>query len=187
MAFIGGAPAPNGERAPAKVTKRDVARAFGVKGEAKAELKLILKDLQAEGAVARGRKALTVQGRLPSLVVADIVERDRDGELIARPAEWSGEAPAPRIVVRRPRAKRERAPAPGLGARVLMRVEFDAAAGETAPAYSGRVIKILDKLKARAFAVYRAAADGSGRALPVEKRGAAREYFVPRGHGRRGA
>jgi len=90
MAFIGGAPAPNGERAPARVTKRDVARAFGVKGEAKAELKLILKDLQAEGAVARGRKALTVQGRLPSLVVADIVERDRDGELIARPAEWSG-------------------------------------------------------------------------------------------------
>ena len=91
MAFIGGAPAPNGERAPARVTKRDVARAFGVKGEAKAELKLILKDLQAEGAVARGRKALTVQGRLPSLVVADIAERDRDGELIARPAEWSGE------------------------------------------------------------------------------------------------
>jgi ribonuclease R len=179
MAFIGGASAPNGERAPARVTKREIARAFGVKGEAKAELKLILKDLQAEGAVARGRKALTVQGRLPSLVVADIAERDRDGELIARPAEWSGEGPAPRIVVHRPRAKRERAPAPGLGARVLMRVEFDAAAGESAPAYSGRVIKILDKLKARAFAVYRAATDGSGRALPVEKRGAAREYFVP--------
>ncbi len=179
MAFIGGASAPNGERAPARVTKREIARAFGVKGEAKAELKLILKDLQAEGAVARGRKALTVQGRLPSLVVADIAERDRDGELIARPAEWSGQRPAPRIVVHRPRAKRERAPAPGLGARVLMRVEFDAAAGESAPAYSGRVIKILDKLKARAFAVYRAATDGSGRALPVEKRGAAREYFVP--------
>src|SRR6202161_3317084 len=75
MAFIGGASAPNGERPPARVTKREIARAFGVKGEAKAELKLILKDLQAEGAVARGRKALTVQGRLPSLVVADIVER----------------------------------------------------------------------------------------------------------------
>ena len=178
MAFLGGAPAPNGERAPARVTKRDIARAFGVKGEAKAELKLLLKDLQAEGAVARGRKALTVQGRLPSIVVADIVERDRDGEMIARPADWSGETPAPRILVRRSRSKREGAPAPGLGARALMRVEFDAGAREGAPAYSGRAIKILDKLKARAFAVYRAAADGSGRALPVEKRGA-REYFVP--------
>ena len=181
MAFIGGAPAPNGERAPARVTKRDIARAFGVKGEAKAELKLIIKDLQAEGAVARGRKALTVQGRLPSLVVADIAELVRDGELIAKPVEWSGEGLAPRILVRRSRLKRDRGSTPGLGARVLMRVEFDADAGPKAPAYSGRVVKILDKMKARTFAVYRAAADGSGRALPVEKRAAGHEYLVPPG------
>jgi ribonuclease R len=181
IAFIGGAPAPNGEKAPARVTKRDIARAFGVKGEAKAELKLLIKDLQAEGAVARGRKALTVEGRLPSLVVADIFERDRDGELIAKPVEWSDDGPAPRILVRRSRAKRDRAPAPGLGARVLMRVEFDPNADSRAPAYSGRVVKILDKLKARSFAVYRAVADGSGRALPVEKRAAGREFVVPAG------
>jgi ribonuclease R len=181
MAFIGGAAAPNGERAPARVTKRDIARAFGVKGEAKAELKLIIKDLQAEGAVARGRKALTVQGRLPSLVVADIAEVDRDGELIAKPVEWSGDGPAPRILVRRSRLKRDRGSTPGLGARVLMRVEFDANAGQKAPAYSGRVIKILDKMKARAFAVYRVAADGSGRALPVDKKAAGREFVVPHG------
>ena len=179
IAFIGGAPAPNGERAPARVTKRDIARAFGVKGEAKAELKLLIKDLQAEGAVARGRKALTVQGRLPSLVVADIAERDRDGELIARPAEWSEEGPAPRILVRRSRGKRERAPAPG-----PRRARADAGRvrrrrRREAPAYSGRVVKILDKLKARAFAVYRAADDGSGRALPVEKRGGGARNFVP--------
>jgi ribonuclease R len=181
IAFIGGAPAPNGEKAPARVTKRDIARAFGVKGEAKAELKLLIKDLQAEGAVARGRKALTVEGRLPSLVVADIFERDRDGELIAKPMEWSDDGPAPRILVRRSRAKRDRAPAPGLGARVLMRVEFDPNADSRAPPYSGRVVKILDKLKARSFAVYRVVADGSGRALPVEKRAAGREFVVPAG------
>jgi ribonuclease R len=181
MAFLKGGPAPNGERAPGRVTKRDIARAFGVKGEAKAELKLLIKDLQSDGAIGRDRGALQVQGRLPTLVVADVAELGRDGELIAKPVEWSEDGPSPRILVRRPRAKRDGAPAPGLGARVLMRVELDAGAGGTAPAYSGRVIKILDKIKARAFAVYRAAADGSGRALPVEKRGAAREYFVPAG------
>ena len=181
MAFLKGAPAPNGEQAPARVTKRDIARAFGVKGEAKAELKLLIKDLQSEGAIGRDRGALQVQGRLPTLVVADVAELGRDGELIAKPAEWSEDGPSPRILVRRSRLKRDGAPAPGLGARVLMRVELDADAGPTAPAYSGRVIKILDKIKARAFAVYRAAADGSGRALPVEKRGAAREYLVPAG------
>src|ERR1700677_3538294 len=181
IAYIGGAPAPNGERAPARVTKRDIARAFGVKGDAKAELKLLIKDLQAEGAVAHGRKALSIEGRLPSLVVADIAEKDRYGELIAKPVEWTGEEPAPRILVHRPRVKRDRAPAPGVGARVLMRVEFDPNAGSKAPAYSGRVVKILDKMKARTFAVYRSVADGSGRASPVEKRAAGREYVIPAG------
>ena len=62
-----------------------------------------------------------------------------------------------------------------------MRVEFDPDARLKAPAYSGRVVKILDKVKARTFAVFRVAADGSGRALPVEKRAAGREYIVPVG------
>src|SRR5580700_3750246 len=181
IAYIAGCPAPNGEKPPARVTKRDIARAFGVKGEAKAELKVLIKDLQAEGTVARGRKALSVQGRLPSLVVADIARRDRDGELVAKPAEWSEDGPAPLILVRRSRARRDNAPAPGPGALVLMRVEFDPDAAGKEPAYSGRVVKILDKLKARLFAVFRKAEDGSGRALPVEKRSAGREFRVPAG------
>ena len=93
MAFLKGAPAPNGEKAPARATKRDIARAFGVKGEAKAELKLLIKDLQSDGAIARDRGALQVQGRLPTLVVADVAELSRDGELIAKPAEWSEDGP----------------------------------------------------------------------------------------------
>ena len=60
-----------------------------------------------------------------------------------------------------------------------MRVEFNAEASGKEPAYSGRVIKILDKFKARVYAVFRKAADGSGRALPVEKRSAGRDFFVP--------
>jgi ribonuclease R len=177
IAFIGGQASPNGEKPPARVTKRDIARAFGVRGEAKAGLKLLIEDLEAEGVIGRERKALQIQGRLPSLVVADIAERGRDGELVARPGDWNGDGPPPRILVRRPRGKRDAAPPPGLGARVLLRVEFDAGAEGSEPAYSGRVIKILDKAKARLIAVFRRAADGSGRALPVEKR-AAREFFV---------
>ena len=178
IAYIGGAPAPNGERAPARVTRRDIARAFGVKGDAKAELKLLLKDLQEEGAIARGRGALRPQGRLPSIVVAEIVSRDRSGELIAKPAEWDEEQP-PRIRVGRARSKREKAPEPKLGARVLMRVEFDPEASAKGPAYTGRVIKVLAKAEARTFAVFRKASDSSGRALPVDKRDLGREFLVP--------
>jgi len=181
LAYISGEAAPNGAKAPARITKREIARAFGVAGDDRAALKLLIKDLEADGAVTRGRKTLSRQGRLPAMAVAEIVERDRDGELIARPIDWSEPREAPRILVRRPKLRREGAPAPGLGARVLMRVDYDAAAGLNEPAYSGRVVKILEKTRLRALGVYRALENGGGRALPVEKRGAPREIFIPQG------
>ena len=181
LAFLSGQAAPNGAKPAPRVTKRGVARAFGVKGEDKGALKALLKDLEAEGAVTRGRKVLARQGVLPAMVVAEIVERDRDGELIARPVEWDGPGEAPRILVRRPRLRRESAPAPGVGARALMRVELDPDAGPRDPAYSGRVVKLIERARGRVLGVYRELDTGAGRALPVEKRGAAREIFIPKG------
>ena len=181
LAYVGGEAAPDGRTPPARVTKREIARAFGVNGAEKAELKMLIKNLEADGAIKRGRKTLRRQGRLPALVLADIVERDRDGELIAKPVEWDEAGEAPRILVRRARDKREGGLAPGLFARVLLRVEFDAEAAAQDPAYSGRVVKIVDKATARMLGVYRELEGGGGRALPVEKRGAAREIFVPAG------
>jgi ribonuclease R len=179
LAFIAGEQAPDGAKTPSRIGKREIARAFGVKGDAKAELKAMLKDLQVEGAIQRGRKSFHKQGRLPAMVVADVVARDRDGEMIARPAEWSEDGEPPRILVSRPRSKNERGPAPGVGARVLMRVAFLADAGPREPSYSGRVVKILDKAKARVLGVYRPLESG-GRASPVDKR-AREEFFIPPG------
>jgi ribonuclease R len=182
LAFLSGARAPNGVKPPARVTKRDVARAFGVRGDKKTELKMLIKDLEVDGAITRGRKVLQRQGRLPAMVVADIFERDRDGDLIARPAEWREAGDPPRIRVRVPRLKREKTPAPGMGARVLLRIDFDAEAEGRAPAYSGRVVKILDKARARALGVYRELEKGGGgRVLPIEKRGGGKEIFIPNG------
>jgi ribonuclease R len=181
VAFLSGAPAPNGARAPPRVTKRDVARAFGVKGADKSRLKSLLGDLENDGAITRGRKVLRARGRLPAMLVADIVERDRDGELIARPSEWSEPGEPPRIRVRDPRSKRDKAPAPGLGARVLLRIDADADSRGEASAYSARVLKILDKARARALGVYRKLDNGAGRVLAIEKKASGREIFVPGG------
>jgi ribonuclease R len=181
LAFLSGAPAAGGVKLPARVTKRDVARAFGVKGEAKTELKLLIKDLEADDAITRGRKVLQRQGRLPAMVVADIIEKDRDGEMIARPADWSEAGDPPRVRVRMSKHKRERGPAPGMGARVLLRIDFDAEAEGRTYAYSGRVVKIIDPAKPRALGVYRQLENGAGRVLPIEKRGAALEIFIPNG------
>jgi ribonuclease R len=181
LAYIGGQATPDGRKPPPRITKRQIARAFNVQSDDKAQLKLLIKDLEADGAVKRGRKTLHRQGRLPALVLADIVERDRDGELIAKPVEWTEDGPAPRILIHRSRGKREGGLAPGLGARVLARVEFDPDAAPNEAAYGGRVVKILDKAKARMLGVYRELEGGGGRALPVDKRGAPREIFVPAG------
>ena len=90
IAFIGGEAAPNGEQA---ARPRDQARhrpRLRRQGRRESRTETLIKDLQNEGAIARGRKALT-PGRLPAIVVADIAERDRDGELVARPVEWNGD------------------------------------------------------------------------------------------------
>ncbi|MGD1037234.1 MAG: RNB domain-containing ribonuclease, partial [Roseiarcus sp.] len=183
LAFIAGEAAPSGEKPSARIGKREIARAFGVKGEGKTALKLLIKDLEADGSITRGRKTLSRQGRLPAMVVAEIVARDRDGELVARPVDWSEAGEPPRILVRRAKIKREGAFAPALGARVLMRVEFDAEAGPKEPAYGGRVVKILDKARERALGVYRELENGAGRVSPIEKGGGAREVFIPQGLG----
>ena len=54
VAFIASGGAVAGGMAK-RVTKRDVARAFNVKGEDKGALKALLKSLETEGAIVRGR------------------------------------------------------------------------------------------------------------------------------------
>ena len=129
---------------------------------------------------ARPQGPRRAKARLPAMVVAEIVERDRDGELIARPVEWGGPGEAPRILVRRPRLRRESAPAPGIGARALMRVELDPEAGPRDPAYGGRVVKLLDaRARARARRLSRARERRRPRAAGREARRGARDLHSP--------
>jgi ribonuclease R len=172
LAFLSGEASPTGVKPSPRVTKREIARAFRVKGPDKGELKTLLRDLESDGAVKRGRKVLSRQGRLPAMVVADILERGPDGGFVATPAEDDANA---RILIRPPRVKRDRAPTPTLGARALLRVNYD----EDSGTYTGRVVKILDKAAGRPLGVYRKLQTGGGRVHPIEKRAAGRDYFVP--------
>ncbi|MFE1602703.1 ribonuclease R [Methylobacterium sp. ID0610] len=163
-----------------KVGKREIAKAFGLKGADKLELKRLLAELKDEGAVEKDRSGLRKAGRLPPVLVADIDSRDRDGELLARPAQWDAEAgPAPKILVMVPRGRRSGAlPAPGIGDRALLRVEPDR---EAPGRYIGRVVKLIGRNKAEVLGIYRALEKGGGRILPVDKRAQGREIAIPPG------
>lgn len=155
-----------------KVGKREIARAFGIHAGQRIWLKRMLRELEDDGAIDRRQKTLHRAGMLPPVVLADIVRRDRDGELIALPAEWDaeehGEA-APSILVTLPRRPRPGQPVPGVGERVLLRIERTHD-DEEGPAYTGRVIKVLAKARANILGIFRALPEGGGRLVPVDKK-----------------
>jgi len=107
-----------------KAGVREVARAFGLKNADRAAVRGMLRGLEDQGTIERRRKKLHHAGTLPSVVLADVTERDRDGELIAVPTEWDVEehGEAPRIRIHVPRRARP-AEIPGVGDRVLTRTE----------------------------------------------------------------
>ena len=86
------------------VGKREIARAFAIKGDNRIALKKLLQEMADEGSLAGNRKALQEKGRLPPVATFDIVGRDADGDLIAEPQVWNAEdGPKPKAIVRAPR------------------------------------------------------------------------------------
>lgn len=168
------------ERQPGKVGKREVARAFALGSGDKVALKVLLRGLEDDGTLSRRGKTLLRADRLPSVVLAEIAARDRDGELIAEPADWdtADAGPAPKILVVLS-GRKHRDAAPGLGDRALLRVE--PVADEPAFDYRGRVIKVVSRRKARAVGVFRPAAGGGGRLVPADKKQLGREIAIPPG------
>jgi ribonuclease R len=173
LAFIG---SRNG-----KAGKREIARAFGIKGGDRMELKNMLRELADEGHVEHRRRKLKRAGHLPSVVLADITGRDSDGELIAVPTEWDEEAhgPAPKIRLITLRRQRPGETA-GVNDRALIRVEDTGEADEEIR-HSGRVIKIIDRARHRVLGIFRALPGGGGRLSPIDKKQLGRELSIPSG------
>ena len=172
LAFIG--------KRPGKVGTREIARAFGLKNAARAELKRMLREMADEGAVEKRHKKLHHAGTLPSTVFADVTARDSDGDLIATPDEWDEEAhgAAPKIRIQTPRQTRPNEAA-GLGDRVLLRVEETEE--DDGIRHRGRVIKIIDHPKHRVLGIFRQTPHGGGRLEPVDKKMLGKELSIPAG------
>ncbi|MFN3854034.1 MAG: ribonuclease R [Phreatobacter sp.] len=165
---------------PGRVGKREIARHFGLHGADKIALKALLKDIVAEGLVARGRGRLVKHGALPPVLVVDVVSRDADGDLLASPAEWDEAAhgPAPDVVLALPHRPRPGEPVPGVGDRALVRLA-DAGGPSDDPRPVARVMKILDRGRARVIGVFRASPGHGGRLVPVDKKNSGRELAIP--------
>ncbi|TKD36412.1 MAG: ribonuclease R [Mesorhizobium sp.] len=151
---------------PDRSGKRDIAKAFALRGEDRIWLKDILRDLQDEGLLTKERKRLARVGALAHVAVLDIFGRDADGVLLAHPTEAIGNGEPPVIAIRVSRGGG--GPTPGIGDRVLAKTfPTDDATG---PAYTGRVMKIFEKRTDAVLGVFRVLQDGTFRIEPVERR-----------------
>lgn len=157
---------------PDQASKREIAKAFGLKGEARIVLKALLKELETDGMLHKSRKSLMRPGGLPPVTVLDITTRDKDGGLIGRPAEWpEDQGAAPAVSIRQSSADRHKGKTPvgGIGDRVLAKIfPSKEVAG---PPYTARIIKLIDRRQGASLGVFKETPGGGGRLMPIERRG----------------
>lgn len=155
---------------PAQTSKRDIAKAFGIKGSDRIELKRVLRELEEDGHLEKRRKTYRDPDRLPPVSVLMVTGPSTDGDLFARPLEWQGESAEPVVLVI-PRASD---PALGEGDRILARVTLVDAEDH---AYEARLIRRIGTNPRKVLGIFRKTAEG-GRILPIDK-GTDREWRVP--------
>jgi len=154
LAFIRESPTP--------VDRRELARAFNLKGDDRRWLRAALRELQADGQLEQPeRRKMASPGHLPAVAVIEISDLDEDGELHGRPARWEGEGPPPAIYIV-PQMRSRHALA--LGDRALARLDR-----QEDGAYAARIIRRLGGAPRRVLGTYEVGERG-GRLKPTDKR-----------------
>jgi len=153
------------EGAVVTVARRELARAFNLKGPDRVWLREEIRAMKAEGLLkpAKG-KGMATAGGLPAVTVIEITGRDEDGEVLAMPAVASQQAAAeeqPVIWLAPDRS----GPAPAVGERVLARLQRS---GEGR--YAASIIRRLGSGQRRIVGVFEAARRGGGLVRPTNRK-----------------
>ena len=139
---------------PDPVGKREIARAFGLRGRGRAILDDLLDGFSHPRLLGRSSRR-----PLPKVTVVTVSGIDDDGEALAVPTAWRGEATPPRIVL-----APGRGPAPAVGDNILVRLRRDRG-GEYLATEMHRIAHRPEHL----LGVFRRADDGTGHLVPTER------------------
>ena len=94
-----------------EISRREIARSFGIKGDDRTYLKHMLKEIEMRGLVRRNGRSFRSSAFVPNRLTVEITGQDADGELVARPIEWHEEGEPPQIILTKNRLK----PPAGIG------------------------------------------------------------------------
>lgn len=141
--------------------KREIAKAFGLKGQEKIALKKLLRDMADEGLIDGKRTAFHLMGGVPKVTVLRVVEID-DGETIAIPDSWSpaDATPPPRLRL----VEHRKGGALRAGDRVLARTE------ETGSGWIAHPMKKLPNQAEAVMGVVEIDGSGKGWLAPIDRR-----------------
>ena len=157
---------------PTLTAKRDIAKAFHIKGAARIDLKRLLKELEEEGHLQKRKNAYRDGDKLPPVGILQVNGLTADGDVLAQPLEWHGDGVEPVVLL----ILRASDPALGVGERIL--AKLSAVTGEDHH-YEARLIRRIGSNPQRILGVFRKRSEG-GRVLPIDK-GSDREWQVDAG------
>ncbi|MBT7907188.1 MAG: RNB domain-containing ribonuclease, partial [Marinovum sp.] len=152
---------------PMQIGRRDIAKAFGIKGSGKIKLKRILKEMESEGvygATEKDNQAMQqIDSQLPPVSVLSVAEIDENGDLFATPVDWQQEDTPPRILM----AIGPEAIPLGVGDQILARVT---PISDQEYQYEAKLIRRKEKAQIKTLGVYRLRG-AIGRIVPIDKSG----------------
>lgn len=152
------------ESSAVKVGKREIARAFNVKGPDRIVLKQLLRELIEEGRIAGVRKAMRSREKLRPVGVLEVAGNDDNGDFYAIPIDWNEAAegaPPSILMVLKPGRM------PGIGDHVLCRIDPNAEI--EGYEYIASPIKILPRERPRQLGIFRVSGD-AGIIEPIDKK-----------------
>ncbi|WP_417318464.1 ribonuclease R [Emcibacter sp.] len=155
---------------PDRQTKREVARAFHIRGEDRILLKAMLLELKEEGLLKKGhKKTIHPDDGLPAVSVIEITGLDKMGDLLAQPTNWEEEGPPPQIILFSHETKGKA----GVGDRVLARLSRNR---DNKSGYVARIIRKLESSGGLVMGFFRQQDDNVALVYPTDKKN--RDIYV---------
>ena len=160
---------------PGRASKREITRAFQIKGEEKIKLKKLLRKMTLDGKLEKPHKSrLQVAGELPPVLVVEIFSIDPHGDLTARPQNWDNDDEPPKILIYA-HDKRNKL---GLGDHALVRLTPNKDRGETG--YVAKVIRKLEKRQStQIMGIFRSDDENIAFVNPTDKKDR-NQYLIPK-------
>lgn len=151
---------------PGRASKREISRAFHIRGDEKIKLKKLLRKMKLDGKLASAsRSRLQVADELPPVLVIEVDGLDSHGDLTARPQNWDSDDHPPKILI----YAHDRRNRLGISDHALVRLTPNKDSGESG--YVAKVIRKLEKKKStQIMGIFRSDDDHIAFVNPTDKK-----------------